>query len=142
MTDRGLSALAEQLTAAGYDASELHDLQEQIESEADARDEVGKSAHLLTHWDKNKNGRWDPEEMSAYLRELERVREMAERFGARKSWYIEDQGSIFGALRLTELTTDPELRAHLEDDNLLVCFDGKSGWVALPDLFGRNPCFD
>lgn len=122
-------------------AAQLADLADRIEQEADARDAVGDSAHVLTHWDRNRNGRWDPEEITAYLVELERLRGLAERFAARKAWYIEDSGAIFGALRLTELSGDPDLREHLYDDSLLVCFDGKSGWVALPDLLGRVPRF-
>jgi hypothetical protein len=123
-------------------AAQLADLQRRIEAEADARASVGDQAHLLTHWDRNRNGRWDTDEITAYLVELERLRGLHERFAARKAWYIEDQGEIFGALRLTELSTDPELVDHLRDDSLLVCFDGKSGLVALPDLLGRTPRFD
>jgi type II secretory pathway component PulJ len=122
-------------------AAELADIEERIEREADAREAAAARAHVLTHWDKNRNGRWDPEEIEAYMAELSRMRELLPRFGARKQWYIEDRGAIFGALRITELCGDDDLRDHLHDESLLVCFDGKSGWVALPDLLGRTPTF-
>jgi hypothetical protein len=95
----------------------------------------------LTHWDANRNGQWDPEEMHRYRAELENLRERAKRFYTRKHWYLDMDGEIFGSMRLSELVEDPEVREHLEDDDLLVCHDGKTGWVALPDLLGREPRF-
>jgi len=131
------------LTEAGFTSaadavSRLHD---QVEREADSRDTVGQSARLLTHWDANENGRWDEDELEAYGKEVMRVRGLLTRFAARKQWYIEDEGEVFGALRLSELVGDLELSGALEDEALLVCFDGKSGWVALPHLLGREPTF-
>lgn len=122
-------------------ADALEQLRTRIEHESDARHHVGHDAGLLTHWDANRNGAWDPEECHAYRRELDRMRELANRFAPRKQWFLEHEGEIFGALRLTELLEDPECREHLEDDCMVVCFDGKTGWVALPDLLGREPRF-
>jgi hypothetical protein len=119
-------------------ARQIAELQERIAAEADARDAVASNAQLLTHWDANQNGEWDPDEIAAYRDEVLKVRKLADRFAHRKRWYIEDQGAIFGALRLSELADDPELRDHLSDQALLVCYDGKSGWVALPDLLGTG----
>ncbi|MEM9463139.1 MAG: hypothetical protein AAGF11_53850 [Myxococcota bacterium] len=122
-------------------AAELEELERQVHAQAAQREQVGACAGLLTHWDANRNGVWDPDECAAYVVELERVRALAQRHRARKRWFLEDRGQIFGALRLSELLGDPELEDHLGDDGLLVCFDGKTGWVALPDLLGRTPRF-
>lgn len=132
------------LSAAGYDsaADALDRLHDQVERDAERRHSVGQGARLLTHWDDNENGQWDPEERVAYCDELERVRSLAERFAARKQWYVEEEGEVFGALRLSELIADTELSDHMDNEALLVCFDGKSGWVALPHLLGRQPSFD
>jgi hypothetical protein len=115
-------------------ARQIADLEQRIAAEADARDAVANNAQLLTHWDANDNGEWDPEEITAYREEVVRLRKLAEKFATRKRWYIDDQGAIFGALRLSELAGDEDLGEHLADHALLVCYDGKSGWVALPDL--------
>jgi len=124
------------------EAEQLDRIEQEVEAQAARREAVEADASLLTHWDANRNGVWDPEEEQAYLDELERVRALLVRWSARKRWFIEDRGEIFGALRLSEMIDDGELSDHLEDDTLLVCFDGKTGWVALPDLLGREPRFD
>lgn len=132
------------LKAAGYTqaAEAVAAVQARVEEEAMRRDAVGQQARLLTHWDHNENGEWDDDEKQAYRAELVRMRGLATRFATRKQWYLDDEGEVFGALRLTELTSDDDLQHHLEDDSLLVCFDGRSGWVALPDLLGREPRFE
>lgn len=141
-----LGKLAEQrerLLAEGFtaEAEQLQRIGDAVEAEAARREEVGADAGLLTHWDRNRNGVWDPEEIEAYLGALARIRELAARHRARKRWFLLDRGEIFGALRLSELLDDPEVAPHLGDDGLLVCYDGKTGWVALPDLLGRAPRF-
>lgn len=130
------------LAAAGCtaQAAALEELEHRLEQEADEREHIAEEATLLTHWDANRNGRWDPEEKDAYRAELHRMREMVKRFNARKHWFLDTEGEIYGALRLSELVED--CRDHLEDEELLVCFDGKTGWVALPDLLGREPKFE
>jgi len=134
----------QQLLAAGLveAADRLGDIEHEVQAQARWREDVGAEAGLLTHWDANRNGVWDDDERQAYLHELDRVRGLARRHATRKRWFLEDQGEIFGALRLSELLEDSEVRPHLHDDGLLVCFDGKTGWVALPDLLGRSPRFD
>lgn len=133
----------ERLTRAGRheEAAAVEELRARLEAEADAREHAAANAALLTHWDANQNGHWDPEEKQEYLQELDRMRGLAKRFAHRKQWFLEDEGEIFGALRLSELLEDEDCCDHLHDDGLLVCFDGKTGWVALPDLLGREPHF-
>ena len=98
----------------------------QLESEAEAREAVQRETRLLTHWDANGNGVWDPEELEAYAAEVERLRGLVERHAHRKRWFFEYEGEVFGAARLCELDDVEEACAHL-----LVCFDGRTGWVAL-----------
>lgn len=124
------------------EAQAIEELRERLEHECDLRDHARAEAALLTHWDANRNGQWDPEEMLQYRRELDNLRERARRFYTRKQWFLDMEGEIYGAMRLSELVEDPEVRDHLEDDELLVCHDGKTGWVALPDLLGREPRFE
>jgi hypothetical protein len=132
------------LRRAGHarEAGAIEELRLRLEQECDLRDQTRTQAALLTRWDANRNGQWDPEEMQRYLAELETLRERAKHFYTRKQWFLDMEGEIYGALRLSELVEDPEVRDHLEDDDLLVCHDGKTGWVALPDLLGREPRFE
>lgn len=133
----------DKLRAAGrrQAADALDRLRDRIEHECDEREHIAEDANLLTHWDANNNGEWDPEERATYRRELDRVRGLAKRFATRKHWFMETEGEIFGALRLSELIDDPDCAGHLHDDEVLVCYEGKTGWVALPDLLGREPQF-
>ncbi len=133
----------QRLIALGFtdEAAQLDRIEDAVEAEAARRDAVGADAGLLTHWDANRNGVWDPDEKQAYRTELSRLRGLADRQRARKRWFFEDRGEVFGALRLSEVLDDEEFAEHLHDDGLLVCFDGKTGWVAMPDLLGREPQF-
>jgi hypothetical protein len=117
----------------------LEELEHEIEREAEMREHVARDTRLLSHWDANGNGTWDPSERLAYRRALERVRVLARRHATKKRWFLEMEGEIYGALRLSELFDDGEVRSHLDDDDMLVCYDGKTGWVAMPHLLGREP---
>jgi hypothetical protein len=132
------------LRKAGHarEAQALDELRARLEQECDLRDQARRDAALLTHWDANRNGRWDPDEIQRYRTELAGLRERAKRFATRRHWFLDMDGEIYGALRLSELVEDPDVHDHLEDENLLVCHDGKTGWVALPDLLGREPRFE
>ncbi|PRQ04542.1 hypothetical protein ENSA5_06660 [Enhygromyxa salina] len=97
-----------------------------LETEAEQRELIQRETRLLTHWDENRNGLWDEAELEAYGREVEAVRELVVTHAARKQWFFEHEGEVYGAARLSELD-DLEEAAK----SLLVCFDGKTGWVAL-----------
>lgn len=129
-------------TGHGKEADQLEKLRQQLEHDVEEKEAAARNAKLLTHWDRNRNGEWDPEEIAEYKDELEKLRGVAMRHSHRKHWFLETEGEIFGPLRLSELSEDPDCAGHLEDDDLLVCYDGKSGWVALPDLMGRDPKFE
>lgn len=110
-----------------------------IEQEAEERDKVGHDADLLTVWDRNRNRRWDPSEIQAYLAELAKVRGFAQRFAARREWYFCENGEVFGAERLSELgALDPEGQTA----RLLVCYAGKTAWVSLSHVLGAEPTFE
>jgi hypothetical protein len=98
----------------------------QLEHDAEQREAIRREGRLLTHWDANGNGIWDASEIAAYEREVTKLRELARAYPARKRWFFEHEGEVFGAIRLTEI-------GELDETNqaLLVCFDGKTGWVAL-----------
>ena len=100
-----------------------------METEAEEREEIKRETRLLTHWDENRNGLWDESELQAYGREVERVRELMQTQAAHKRWFFEHEGEVFGAARLTELGDFDQ--ADQTTKSLLVCYDGKTGWVAL-----------
>jgi hypothetical protein len=128
----------QRLRAAGHTelADRLAELGERLEAEAAERDSISQAARVLTHWDANENGIWDPEERTAYTKELERMRALAHRHRVRKRWFLEHEGEVFGPVRLSEIEGEPNT------DELLVCYEDQTGWVALPDVFGREPVFD
>lgn len=118
---------AEQLRAAGRvdDALAVEALQHQIEVEADARAAAATQAWLLAHWDTDDSGHLDEVEQAAYEAAVVEVRRLAQEQAVRKKWFVSFQGQVLGPLRLGDLD-------GLESrDELLVCFDGKTGWVEL-----------
>lgn len=102
-----------------------------IECEADVREAALAAAALLTHWDANDNGRWDRQELEAYQTELLGLREQARRHAEDLRWFASIHGQVFGPFALATLVEAPT--AH----TLLVCFDGRSGWVQLAHLRGE-----
>ncbi|MCA9697647.1 MAG: hypothetical protein KC431_08990, partial [Myxococcales bacterium] len=110
-------------------ADRIEEILEHLESEAEAREQVGRDSALLTHWDQNHNGVWDDDELAAYQAEVDRIRELVRVHAARKRWFFEYEGEVYGAARLTELEDLDEAT-----NSMLVCFDGRTGWVALEDV--------
>jgi hypothetical protein len=108
-------------------ATELEQLRENLEHEADQRAIASRDARVLTHWDANANGVWDPEERAAYADEVTKIRAAISKFAARKRWFLEYEGEVFGPTRLSSVDLDVA-------GSMLVCFDGKTGWVALDDV--------
>ncbi len=123
---------AARLRSEGHaaEADELDSLRAQVETEADEREAAGHNAGLLTQWDANANGLWDEDEKAAYRKELERVCGLLAEKSARKRWFLRLGPEIWGPLRMSELLDE----AGQMDEELLVCYDGKSGWVDLRDL--------
>jgi len=125
-----LQRQAEQLRAAGRvdDALQVEALQQQLEGEADARAAAARQAWLLAHWDADDSGHLDEEELAAYRTAVRRVREWAIDRGASKRWFVSYQGQVLGPVRLADLDEVPDR------DQLLLCFDGRTGWVLLTDV--------
>ncbi|TNE86541.1 MAG: hypothetical protein EP330_22645 [Deltaproteobacteria bacterium] len=121
---------AARLRAAGHTelAERVEALESQVEEEADARTAAAHEAALLTHWDANHDGQWQESELAAYRAEVLRLAGVALRMGTRKRWFLQAEGRIFGPVTLPALQ---DLQTELP---LLVCYDGKSGWVDLRDL--------
>ncbi len=128
----GLREEADRLRAAGHasQAAELDALRAEVEADADAREEAAHNAGLLTHWDANDNGVWDEDERVAYRKEVEKLRARLFDAGAKKRWFLRLGTEVWGPVRLSELVDE----AGELDEELLVCFDGSSGWVDLQDL--------
>lgn len=107
-------------------AARIGEILEHLEDEADERDKIHRDGALLTHWDKNGNGVWDEDERLAYRHEVDRMRNFVHLHASRKRWFFEHEGEVYGAARLSELEDLDEAAK-----SLLVCFDGRTGWVAL-----------
>jgi len=122
------------LRSSGCDeqAAALEAIASNIEVEAVAREQVERDAQLLTHWDANDNGSWDDEERAAYRAAVAVLARRAERSSARRSWYLLHEGGVFGPVRLSNFIQEDHPR------ELLVCWEGKSGWVALVDILARS----
>ncbi len=121
---------AKRLRAAGRveEAADIEALESALEAEADAREAAAHAAELLTHWDKNGNGVWDPDEEAAYTAAVSELRGLARERAGQRRWFLSWEHQVFGPTRLEELL-------HATDTvPLLVCFDGQSGWVSLRDL--------
>ena len=123
-----LQAEHDRLAAAGEQqaAQAVADLQHTLEEEAAVRERAALDQRLLRLWDQNSNGTWDPEERAAYAGA---VAALHRHDPALRRWYLSLEGHVFGPLRLSDLDTEALLEA-----GALVCFDGRSGWVALRDL--------
>lgn len=128
-----LQRQAAQLRAAGRvdEARVVEELQHQLEDEADARVQAAKKVWLLAHWDTDDSGHLDEDELAAYHDAVERLRTLAMSKGTAKRWFVSFEGQVLGPLRLADLDGVPER------DQLLLCYDGKSGWVSLTDVLGE-----
>ena len=108
----------------------LIDLAEQIQKVSDSihAQSYSRSQNmsLLLHWDANGNGIWDEDEIAAYQKECQRTCEFAKQDPHSNSWYIQQNGLVFGPTTFDRL---PKI-----DAELLVRYQSKTKWVALNDL--------
>jgi hypothetical protein len=109
-------------------ANTLEDIRAEIEGEAMARERVEHDARLLTHWDANQDGQWDEDERLAYRVAVEKMTLRAQRSASWRSWYLLHEGGVFGPVRLSNFLQEDQ------SPDLLISWEGKSGWVALSDL--------
>ena len=124
-----LGTQSARLRQAGHaaEADRIDELHQAIKDEADQREAALHDAELLTHWDANDNGVWDDEERAAYQVAVDELREVAVRASAQKRWFLKSDRCVVGPIRLISLAERPTVP-------LLICYDGKSGWVDLDDL--------
>jgi len=109
-------------------AKKLEDIRAEIKDEAITRERVEHDARLLTHWDANNDGQWDESERAAYRTAVDLLSTRVRRSSTRRSWYLLHEGGVFGPVRLSNFLTGEH------EPDLLVCWEGRSGWVALSDL--------
>lgn len=121
----------QRLNDAGHveDAKALCQVKEEIEAEADTREQVEKDAAVLTFWDTNRNGRWDDDERAAYQEAVVSMSAKVTEYAERKNWFLLHEETVIGPLRLSTVERDKI------DASLLICWQGKSGWVALTDIY-------
>jgi hypothetical protein len=110
------------------EASEIAAICEELEQEAEDRAQVAREARLLTFWDLDGNGQWDPEEREAYAQALDSVnRHMANGSGVR-CWYLLEDGEVYGPVRGSDFP------AATEAENILVCQAEDRLWVSLAEV--------
>ena len=107
---------------------ENHELTE--ENENLKKDKVNLNANLLSYWDTNKNHKWDSNKKIAYRKELKKVSEILLKKGFDRRWYISLGKEIWGPHSINKIIPKAP---HL-DENMMVSWDGKSGWVDIQDL--------
>jgi hypothetical protein len=122
------------LRAEGLDeeANALDEIFHDIEDEADAREQVAKEAAVLTYWDENKNGIWDAEERAAYRAAVSNIAARVRDSSHKKNWFLLHEESVIGPVRLNSFEHDEV------GTELLVCWQGKSGWVILQDVLDSH----
>jgi len=127
----GMRKEASRLRASGHhiEAQRIETLQHDLEMEADARERAAHDAALLTHWDSNQNGIWDDDEVAAYQATHAELCTLRASSAMQRRWFLSHGLQVFGPVRLGDL------QASDVDIPLLVCFDGRTGWVCLDDLF-------
>jgi len=101
---------------------------ERLSREAAARQEVEQKCALLTVWDENQNGEWDPEEIGRYRDAVLEMRSTMEYSSQKKLWFLMLHSHVFGPVRLEEADD------WTPDEKLLICFNADSGWVTYQDL--------
>ena len=129
-----LRAHQDMLESTGHasQARRIGEILLRLETETEQRELIQRETRLLTHWDSNRNGMWDADELAAYEEELDKLRTLAVTDASRKRWFFELDGQVFGAARLSEV------RPSEETKHLLVCYDGRTGWVALEHVLSES----
>ena len=129
---RQLRREAKRLRAEGHseEADELDAFRGEVEVAADEREKLSRNADLLTQWDANDSGEWEDDEKATYRQELERLRGLLLSKGMRKRWFLRLGSETWGPVRISALLPEAEEM----DEDLLVCYDGRTGWVDLQDL--------
>jgi len=110
------------------EAAALDAVKADIEHEANEREQVAREAALLTFWDTDNNGILDDEERAAYRSAVRDIADLITESAHRKCWFLLHEDTVLGPLRLQSFDQEdlsPEL---------LLCYEGKSGWVALQDV--------
>ena len=130
-----LRAEGKKLTPKGIESEQLVKLDEALDKQRKKQDAVSLNANLLTHWDVNRNGEWDRDEKIAYRDELKKLGEIIKRKAMVQNWFIRLCTETWGPFPIGRImNVAPEL-----DEDLMVCWAGKSGWVDIQDLYEGKP---
>jgi len=129
----GLREEAGKLRAAAHpeEAAAVERVVKAVEEGCKQRERAAHEAALLTHWDFDGNGRWDPEERAAYEQTVEALAGAAGGRASDRVWFLRHAEYVFGPFRLSEL------RELDTDVDLLVCLERDTPWVDLADLRAR-----
>ncbi|MBO85296.1 MAG: hypothetical protein CL927_08050 [Deltaproteobacteria bacterium] len=113
------------------EAAAVEKLVEAVEAGCRLREAAAHEATLLTHWDFNGDGEWNPNERAAYDAALEQVFQASQARAAERIWVLGHASYVFGPFRLSELL-------EFETDvDLLVCTGTGQPWVDLRHLMAR-----
>jgi len=129
----GLRKEADKLrqTAHPDEAAAVERMVEAVEAGCKRRERAAHEAALLTHWDFDGNGRWDPDERAAYEQMLGELSRAAHKRASDRVWFLRHDAYVFGPFRLSEMM-------QVETDvDLLVCLERDTPWVDFTDLRGR-----
>jgi hypothetical protein len=107
-------------------AKEINDLANEICEEADKRQEV---CSLLSIWDDNQNGIWDPEEIDSYNKEVQNIHLALENSRNKRNWFLMQHGFVFGPTSLPD---------KFEDDKILISHGGDTKWVRFVDAVNEH----
>lgn len=129
----GLQAEAARLRGAHEDAAadRLDALRATITRECSERERLAHEAALLTWWDADGDGQWDPPERAAYDEAVGALRARLPDAAHQRRWFLCDRHHVFGPLRLSELGEGPV------EGHLMVRPDDMQAWVGLHDIWPR-----
>jgi hypothetical protein len=129
----GLRTEAAELRRSAHaeEAAAVERLVDAVEAGCKRRERSAHEAALLTHWDFDGNGRWDPDERTAYEGALEALARVARARAAERIWVLRHSSYVFGPFRLSEVM-DVDT-----DVDLLVCTGADTPWVDLAHLLER-----
>jgi hypothetical protein len=110
-------------------ADELDALRARLTRECEDRERLAHEAALLSWWDADGDGQWDPPERAAYDAAVADLRTRLAGSAHERRWFLCDRHHVFGPMRLSELG-DERIEGHL-----MVRPDDMESWVALDDVW-------
>jgi hypothetical protein len=118
------------LRSEGLDdeADKIAEICVQIEEDSRCRLQIEMDTRLLSHWDEDDDGEWDPEEREVYNAALEHVVQKIGKQGDSRCWYLLEEGEVIGPIRESSLPS-PE-----EAGEVFICDSEERLWVSLSQV--------